>query len=189
MLSVTQESNKPQHHFPGWDTPMNHVFLGSHMFIQRTTFCISILINISACTCQKENINLFQHISTKFSVPLIQTALFWFLTENSKMVELVLLDLPSSLVLERPSYISIRRYGQANTSIWRRKSNQCLLRQLFWLSSWIYRFCSSNSYCFSISICICLCIFHGKIELSEEVKVSNLIEVVIQFWSLTNSCT
>lgn len=87
--------------------------------------------------------------------------------ENTKVVDLVLLDLPNVVVIEWLLNFTVWRYGEGDNHIRRKKTYQFLPRRILRFSKQPVRPYRCCSYCFSNSLCISICILYWEAKVSE----------------------
>ena len=146
-------------------------------YISEFSVLFFLLVNVVNECCFQEFMQLYWRQIRLFSswfqdsrLLLIQNCYMLLLTENSKMVDMGLLDLSNCLVLTRSSHFTVWRSKEGNHGIWGEEINQWLLRKLLWLSLWWSRSYCNCSPSISTGLCLCFCFGYRKTQLSEEVK-------------------
>lgn len=95
-------------------------------------------------------------------------AILW--TENSQVVDLVLLHLPYIMVPKWPAHFTVWRHTQRDIHIWGAEDSQFFPPRLLWFSTWSIGHCGCCSDCFPSCICNSFCVLHREIKFPEEIK-------------------
>lgn len=91
-------------------------------------------------------------------------------TENSQVVDLVLLPLPHIMVPKWFSHITIWRHWQGDLHIWGAQDSKFLSTRLLWLSTWSLGHCGCCSRCVPSCFRFSIRILHREIKFSETMK-------------------
>lgn len=103
-------------------------------------------------------------------------------SENSQVVDMVLLDMPRRMDSLRADRVAVRGFGGHNPGPRNVKAtnNQVVRRKPFWISSWFYgASCSSFGWFWGI-FRLHVCLLHQDIELPDEIRSGGRSKMLLQ---------